>query len=140
MIFKPTKLIAETFDRLGVKNRISEEEGRSSVETWLTLTDGPRAIVSFASAQNYNDVGVRVYIALEKVPPEKRSDVLEACNDLNGSVRYLTFYLDKESRLFVDGDIPVYTADGDLGMCCFEYLMRIMVVLETRFHVLAEVL
>ena len=134
MIYNATHLIAETFDSYDVKYRISEIGDASMVEAGFTIEAGPNVVVRFISNDDDNDVAVRVYGLVHRVPASKRIDIMEVCNALSAGIRYLKFYIDPEGNVNVEADLPVRTNDDCLGECCFEMFVRMMHVLEGEYH------
>ncbi len=140
MIYKATNLISEVFDQRGLKYGINETEGASMVEAGFEIEGGPDVMVRFISNDDDNDVAVRVFGLMHRIPATKRSVILEACNTLNVKMRFLKFCLDHDSNVNAEVDLPVHVDDDCLGECCFELFARIMLILEKEYHVLAEAL
>lgn len=140
MIYDATNLIAETFDTYDVKYRISEIGDASVVEAGFEIEAGPEVIIRFISKDNDNDVAVRVYGLVHRVPSSKRMDIMEVCNALCAEVRYLKFYIDPVGNVNVEADLPIRTNDDCLGECCFELFVRMMHILEGEYHRFADVL
>ena len=140
MTFHATDLIVEAFDRHDIKYHIDEREDASIIEASFAISMGPQIDARFISKDNDNDVAIRVYGLICKVPEARRAAVLEACNTLNGKIRFVKFYLDAENSVNLEVDLPTNTSDDCIGECCFELFVRIMQILDTEFHVLAEAL
>lgn len=140
MIYKATNLIIEAFDEHGIKYDVVERADASIVEAAFSVDAGPQVIVRYISRDDDNDVAIRVFGLICKIPEEKRMPVLEACNTLNGKLRFVKFYLDRDSSVNVEADLPVRIEDSCVGECCFELFVRIMQILDGEFHVLAEAL
>lgn len=140
MIHKATNLITEVFDDHDIKYRVVETGDASVVEAGFSVTAGPQIIARFISNDEDNDVAVRVFSLICKVPEERRAAVLEACNTLSGKIRFFKFYLNADNDVNMEADLPVRTDDGCVGECCFELFIRIMSILDAEFHVLAEAL
>ena len=140
MIHKATELIIKTFDEHNVKYRVRELGDISLVEAGFEVEAGPEVVVRYISSDEDNDVAVRIYGLMHKIPSAKRAEVIEACNTLNEKVRFFKFYLDASSNVNVEADLPLRTDDECLGECCFELFVRIMSILENEYHILAEAL
>ena len=140
MIHKATNLIAECFDGHNIKYRIEEIGDISAVEAGFSVHAGPQVVARFISKDDDNDVAVRVFGLVCKVPEERRAAVMEACNSLSRDIRYYKFYMDRENSVNVEADLPVRTDDCCLGECCFELFVRLMKVLDDQFSVLANAL
>ena len=135
-----TELISCAFDDRDVKYRATEMDVVSMVEAGFSIDAGPNVIVRFISTDENNDVAIRVYGLIHSIPVEKRAIMLEVCNRLNETIRFVKFYLDKDSNVNVEADLPVEIGDENLGACCFELFVRIMRILNDKYHVLAEAL
>lgn len=140
MIHKATDLIVKTFDEHGVKYRVTEVADASMVEAGFEVEAGPEVIVRYISKDEDNDVAVRIYGLMHKIPEAKRVTVIEACNTLSAKIRFFKFYLDTNASVNVEADLPVQTDDECLGECCFELFARIMSILNSEYHILAEAL
>lgn len=140
MIYKASTLIAEAFDEHDVKYRIVEMGDASIVEAGFSVNAGPQVVARFISKDDDNDVAVRIFGLICKVPDEKRAAVMEACNTLSRTIRFYKFYLSEESNVNVESDLPVKMDDSCVGECCFELFIRIMKILDDEYHILAEAL
>lgn len=140
MIHKATELITKTFDEHSVKYRVTEVGEASMVEAGFEVEAGPEVVVRYISNDEDNDVAVRIFGLMHRIPSSKRVDVMEACNTLSAKIRFFKFYLDSNSNVNVEADLPVRTDDECVGECCFELFVRIMSILENEYHILAEAL
>ena len=140
MIHRATERITKTFDERGVKYRVTEVDDASMVEAGFEVEAGPDVVVRYISNDEDNDVAVRIFGLMHKIPAAKRMDVMEACNTLSEKIRFFKFYLDSSSNVNVEADLPVSTDDECVGECCFELFVRIMSILENEYHILAEAL
>ena len=140
MIYKASNLIAEAFDAHNVKYRVEEMGKVSVVEAAFSVTAGPQVVVRFISDDDDNDVAVRVFGLICKVPDAKRAAVLEVCNTLSRTIRFYKFYLSEDNSVNVEADLPVRTDDCCVGECCFELFLRIMKILDINYPLLAQAL
>ena len=140
MIYKASRLIAETFDEHDVKYRVAEIGEASVVEAAFSINAGPQVIARFISNNDENDVAVRVFGLICKIPESKRNAMMEACNTLSRTIRFYKFYLDAENSVNVEADLPVRTDDCCVGECCFELFVRLMKILDDEYPVLAQAL
>lgn len=140
MIHKATELIVKSFDEHSVKYRVTEAADASMVEAGFEVEAGPEVVVRYISKDEDNDVAIRIFGLLHKIPEAKRVAVIEACNTLSAKIRFFKFYLDASSNVNVEADLPVRTDDECLGECCFELFVRIMSILDNEYHILAEAL
>ena len=140
MSFHATNLITEAFDRHGIKYHVDEREDVSIVLAGFAIRMGPQIDVRFISNDDDNDVAVRVFGLICRVPGNRRAAVLEACNTLNRKIRFVKFYLDPEDSVNMEVDLPIAVNDDCVGECCFELFARIMSILDDEFHTLGEAL
>lgn len=140
MIYKATNLIVEAFNTHDIKYDVIERDDASIVKAGFAVESGPQVVANFISRDDDNDVAVRIFGLVCKVPEKRRPAVMEACNTLNGKIRFVKFYLDRENSVNVEVDLPVRTDDCCVGECCFELFIRLMKILDDEFHVLAEAL
>lgn len=140
MMYKATELIAKTFDDRGVKYRVTEVGDASLAEAGFAIDAGPDVVVRFISKDDDNDVAVRVFGLIHHIPASKKLAMMEACNVLSEKVRFFKFYLNSDSNVNVEADLPVQTDDECVGECCFELFVRIMSILNNEYHNLAEAL
>ncbi len=141
-MFHATTLLTECFDTNGVHYQVasSEDSVAEIVEVPCPITGGPTVRARFISTDDDNDVGVRIYSLVTSVQEEKRMAVLEACNRLNATYRFITFELDRDNDVSVAFDLPVATSDECLGHSVMEILARIAGILEDAYPLLMEVL
>lgn len=65
-----------------------------------------------------------MYLVFERVPEEKVSDVIFACNDLNCRYKWITFYVDKDNDVVLHDDAILSTNNAaEEG---FELLLRML--------------
>lgn len=135
---KATELIMEAFDRHQFKYAVKDLGQLSLIDAGYTIDGGPVARVHFVSADDDNDVAIRIYGLMHNVPKEKQAAVIDACNKVNREIRHFKFYLDKENDLVGQGDIPVNVPDETLGECCSEMFIRAMQILSKYYHFFPE--
>ncbi len=140
MSFHATNLITEAFDRHGIKYHVDEREDVASILASFAIRMGPQIDVRFISTDDNNDVAIRVFGLICRVPEDRRAAVLEACNTLNRKIRFVKFYLDPENSVNMEVDLPIAVNDDCVGECCFELFARIMNILDDEFHTLGEAL
>ena len=140
MTYHATELITEAFDRHDIKYHVVENEDASIVEAGFAVDLGPQVVARFISRDDSNDVAIRIFGLICKIPEDRRAAVLEACNTLTGKMRFFKFYLDRENSVNMEADLPVAVGDDSVGECCFELFVRSMQILDAEFHTLAEAL
>ena len=138
--FKATNLIAETFEKRGVRFDVKNVRGDEVVCAGFPIDCGPKVIMQFICSDNDNDVAVRIFGLVTKTPKEKRSRVMEACNILNRKVRYVKFYVDGDGDINVEYDFPVHTPDEGVGEIAFEIFLRMMTILDSEYSIFMKAL
>ena len=137
-MYKATGLICEMFDQRGIKYHVVETDQLSVVDAGYNIEGGPTVRIQFFSSDDENDVQVRIFGLMHKVPEAKRAAVLEVCNRVNSEMRYYKFYLDKDNDLTGQGDVPAAISEGDIGECCFEMFIRAVQILSKCYHYFPE--
>ena len=138
MMNKATDLIREEFDRCGIKYGVTELDEASVIEAGFSIDAGPFVTVRFISRNEGNDVAVRVFELIHKVPEAKQNAVRAACTELNDKMRFLKFYLDRDNSVVASYDLPLRVGDESVGPCCVELFVRCMQILDAEYHILAE--
>ena len=82
-------------------------------------------------------MSVQILGLMRNIVPEKRTDILEACNTLNAKVRFLKFYIHNDD-LIGEYDIPSSVSDECLAECCVEIFIRTLQILHTEYHYFPE--
>ena len=137
-MYKAAGLIIEAFDRYKIKYQVVDNEQFSVVDAGYNINGGPTVRVQFFTSDDNNDVQIRIYGMMHKVPPEKQVAVLEACNRVNRELRFYKFFLDKNGDLIGQGDLPAKVSEEDVGECCFELFLRAMQILDKCYHYFPE--
>lgn len=132
--FKTINLIAETFEKRGVKFDVVSHHGSEQILAGFSVDCGPNVIMRFISCDNDNDVAARIFGLITNTPKEKRARVMEACNLLN-KIRYMKFHLDTDGDINVEYDFPVYSPDNGIGEMAFEIFIRTMKLLDSEYSI-----
>ena len=140
MIFAATQIIADTFEKIGIKFRIEEDNDSSCVTAGYYIPGGPYVNIRFISSDDDNDVAVKVFSLFNKVPNEKEFAILRAFNDIHNRVRYATFYFDEDMDINIDYDLPSKISSDNLGEVCFETLFNLTRILRIGHHIIAQAL
>lgn len=138
--YNATNLIAEAFEKHGVKFRAVNMEGQEELHAGFFVDNGPKVIMKFISRDNDNDVAVRIFGLVSHTPKEKRLRVMEACNLLHCKVRYMKFMLDADGDINVEYDFPVSSSDDSIGEMAFEIFIRTMGILDDQYGIFAKAL
>lgn len=138
--FHATNLIAETFEKKGVKFDVVSYCGNEQLLAGFPIECGPNVIMRFISRDNDNDVAARIFGLISNTPKEKRSRVMEACNVLNHKIRYMKFYLDNDGDINVEYDFPVHSPDDGIGEMAFEMFIRMMQILNSEYSIFMKAL
>lgn len=138
--FKAINLIAETFEKRGVKFDVVSHHGSEQLLAGFPVDSGPNVIMRFISNDNDNDVATRIFGLISNIPKEKRSRVMEACNVLNQKIRFMKFCLDTDGDINVEYDFPVHSPDDGIGEMAFEIFVRTMQILDSEYNVFMKAL
>lgn len=138
--FKATKLIAETFEKRGVKFDVVSHHGSEQLLAGFSVECGPNVIMRFISRDNDNDVAARIFGLIANTPKEKRARLMDACNVLNHKIRYMKFYLDTDGDINVEYDFPVHSPDDGIGEMAFEIFVRMMQILDSEYSIFMKAL
>lgn len=138
--FKAINLIAETFEKRGVKFDVVSHDGSEELRACFSVDCGPFVIMRFISRDNDNDVAARIFGLISNTPKEKRARVMEACNVLNHKIRYMKFYLDTDGDINVEYDFPVHSPDDGIGEMAFEIFVRMMQILDSEYSIFMKAL
>ena len=138
--FNATTLIAETFEKRGVKFDVVSHYGSEQLLAGFSIDCGPNVIMRFISRDNDNDVAARIFGLITNIPKEKRTRVMEACNVLNRKIRHMKFYLDTVGDINVEYDFLVHSPDTEIGEMAFEIFVRMMRNLDSEYSIFMKAL
>lgn len=138
--FKAINLIAETFEKRGVKFDVVSLHRSEQLLAGFSVDCGPNVIMRFISNDNDNDAAARIFGLISNIPKEKRVRVMEACNVLNHKIRYMKFCLDTDGDINVEYDFPMHTSDDCIGEMAFEIFVRTMQILDSEYSIFMKAL
>ncbi len=69
-----------------------------------------------------------LYLVYERAPAEKLADVIFACNELNNSYKWVTYYVDRDNDVICHDD-AILTVENAADEA-FELLVRILKIAE----------
>lgn len=138
--FNAINLIAETFEKRGVKFDVVSHHGSEQLLAGFSIDCGPNVIMRFISCDNDNDVAARIFGLITSTPKEKRTRVMEACNVLNLKIRHMKFYLDMDGDINVEYDFLVHSPDNGIGEMAFEIFVRMMRILNSEYSIFMKAL
>lgn len=138
--FKAINLIAEAFEKHDAKFRVFNIRGQEELVAGFSVDAGPNVMMKFITRDNDNDVAARIFGLITKTPKEKRSRVMEACNDLNRKTRFMKFYVDTDGDINVEYDFPVQSSDECIGEMAFEIFVRTMQILDHEYEIFMKAL
>lgn len=138
--FNATNLIAETFEKRGVKFDVVNHHGSEQLRAGFSVNCGPNVIMRFISRDNDNDVAARIFGLITNTPKDKRTRVMEACNVLNHKIRYMKFNLDTDGDINVEYDFPLHSPDDGIGEMAFEVFIRMMQILDSEYCIFMKAL
>ena len=132
---KATKLIVDVFRDNNLKFDVDCNLHQEVIRAGFSIDGGPRVIAAFISRDDDNDVALRILGLITKVPEEKRTRVMEACNILNTKIRYLKFNVDVDGDINVEYDFPINSGDDCLGTMAVEMFARTMKILDSEYKI-----
>ena len=138
--FNATNLIAETFEKYGVKFDVVSHHGDEHLLAGFPVNCGPSVVMRFISRDNDNDVAACIFGLISNIPKEKRARIMEACNVLNHNIRYMKFYLDPDGDINIEYDFPVHSPDQSIGKMAFEIFVRMMQILNSQYSIFMKAL
>ncbi len=133
--YKATKLIVDVFRDNDLKFDVDSNLHQEVIRAGFSIDGGPRVIAAFISRDDDNDVALRILGLITKVPEEKRTRVMEACNILNTKIRYLKFNVDVDGDINVEYDFPINSGDDCLGTMAVEMFARTMKILDAEYKI-----
>lgn len=138
--FKATNLIQKKFDEMGLEYRVDTVDSREVISVGVSIKGGPSIQLRFISRNDNNDVAIRGYELISRVPAEKRAAVLEVCNQMHIKIRHLRFVLNESNDLNVEYDLPLITSDDCVGEAAFEMILRTAKILDENYSAFMKAL
>ena len=141
-MYRPTSFITEAFDEAKIKYcvRCEEDGGKEWVEALFPVDGGPIVAERFFSTDNDNDVAVRILSLINKVPEERKGQILDVCNYLNEELRHVKFCLDNRGNVNVSFDFPITLSDECVGPVAVEVFIRSMRILDEKYNLFMKAL
>lgn len=133
-IYKATNLIAEEFDRIGIKYNVKKQPfGVEELKADYGIDCGPDITVSFITTDDDNDVAVRVFGIVKNIPKSKRHRAEEVCSTLSDKVRLFKFVPDCIGNINAEYDFPEKISDDCVGEVAIEMFVKIINILDTEY-------
>ena len=133
MIHQATQEISNVFTMRDIRHLVEESGNLSYVEAGFTGKNVQNVRVRFLSADEENDVAVRVSgFGAVRVSAAKRPAMLRCLSDLNWQYRYVKFCLGSEGDISVEYDLPVEALGENVGAICREIFIRFMRILDDK--------
>ena len=130
MIYNATREIEQAFHAADLNYTVKETENVSFLQAGLASKQGIPAPIRFLSADDDNDVAIRV-CPVARVPENKKPQMLELINDFHNRFRYIRFYLDSYNDLTASYDLPVKAES--IGESAVEIFARFSQILDTVY-------
>lgn len=130
MIYNATREIEKEFQAADLNYTVEETEKLSFLQAGLVSKQGIPAPMRFLSADDDNDVAIRV-CPVARVPEDKKPQMLELINDFHNRFRYIRFYLDSDNDLTASYDLPVKAES--IGESAVEIFARFSQILDTVY-------
>lgn len=138
--FKGINLIAEAFEKNNLKFSVLNLHGQEELVAGFPVDGGPSVMMRFITRDNGNDIAVRIFGLVTKIPVEKKPRVMEACNILNKKIRFLKFYIDSDGDINVEYDFLQSSSDECIGEMAFEIFIRTMQILDDKYEIFMKAL
>lgn len=137
---KSIQTIALEFEQKHIPYEVETAHGIEILCVGLHLNFAPQLAVCFSTAHDNRTVEVQTFEILKDVPASKHYQVIEVCNYLNATVKYLKFYLDSDDEVIAAYDFTKDDEQEDLGKNAFAIFCRIRKILQNHFHLFIQVL
>jgi len=95
--------------------------------------------VEFISYDNMTEMSIYVEGLVRNTDISERYDMLEACNQLNGQIKYMKFLLNENGDVNILCDLPWSIASNDLGETALIMIDKIKAVKKIVFEFFDEV-
>ena len=130
-MFKATRQIYNTLKRT-TDWKVFEEESDNQSAAWVQFSakNGPAYKIKFISADDDNDVAVRVF-GLVKVSEDKKDKVLRTLNSLNSQYRYVKYVIDDDGDVNVEYDFPARAVNVE--SCAEELAVRFVRIIDESY-------
>lgn len=138
--FHATEIIAKAFEEHEVKFDVTGRPGLEQLRAGFPVKSGPNVIMRFISCDDDNDVKVGIFGLISDTPAKKRYRHMEACNVLNGKIRYMKFNVDDDGDINMQYDFPLNTGDDCIGEMAFEIFVRAMSILDSEYDIFMKAL
>ena len=128
-VHKATLLIKEEFEERGYKFDVHAEDGISLVRLGFNGEKMPHQKYVFVSRDDDNDVFVRSD-TIVNLPAAKLPAAHRLLNEYNNRFRFVRFCLDRRNGVRLEYEMPIETADEDVGRIARDILMCMTVVTD----------
>lgn len=137
--YKTTNLIADYFDENCVPYRVCKRGEIEEVVVEFRVESGPSMQIHYVNGDDDNDLAVLLKL-INKVPSDKRIQMLEACNTLNKKKNHVCFFLNDDNDILISYDFLLSMTDESIGAAAHEILLRAKFVLDDHYRELMKAL
>lgn len=139
--YHATNLITECLDSEELHYTVKADDKFEEIIVPAPIDLGPIAEIRFISADNDNDVAVRLFNLVNCIPESMAPRIMELCNLLNNKVRFIKFYYNSQNNFIaIEYDIPLRTDDACLGKVAVELFHRIVNILDNEYPTIVKAL
>ena len=135
MMHQATRAIVDALSRTSYKYETDEIDNKSLVSLRFRGDNGCQYTIRFISADEDNDVSIRVYKLLS-LQGDQRVRILPSLNFLNNKYRFVKFVCDKDGDVNVEYDYPVRSINP--AASAEEMVRRFANIIEESYPVLMK--
>lgn len=138
--FAKTREIINAFEAYRLKYKLVEKETSEAIVAGFEIENGPNVIAYIVVNGEDTPVSFRIFDIVSNISAQKRGRVLEACNILNSSMRYLKYLLVEDGSVQVDYDIPNISDNFESGQLAAAMFVGMMRVADAHYAFLMKAL
>ena len=135
-LFKATRLIEEYFRTEDYEVEVDRKGSTSSVDICCEGISAPLQAYHFVSTDDDNDVRI-LGLGVARCPEGREAAILRAVNRCNAEYRFVRFYI-HEGCVNMECDIPIKTADEDLGRVAEDLFLHMVSVYDDVYPILMK--
>lgn len=113
--YKGIQLVADGLDSYGLKYNVDSVQDLETLNVSFSIDCGPNVTMRFVNSDDGNDISMRIIKLIGGIPENKRSRVIDVCNDICKQNRWLKFYVDDDGDLIVSYTFPLMCSDDCVG-------------------------
>ena len=137
--YKTTGILINYFEDNSIPYRVRKVFNVDEVSVVFNVEAGPGLSMKFVITDDENDLTVFMMI-IYKVPSDKRTLMLEACNKLNKECHHVCFYITDRNNVMFSYDFLQSITDDCIGESALELIQRTKATLDENYAELMSVL